>query len=75
MLTRADIEDALTVLAERLAAEGTRLRIYIVGSAALVLAGFDRPPTNATYYPHDELKPSSARWLADLLPQDPRAAR
>jgi hypothetical protein len=46
MLTRADIEEALTVLAERLAAEGARLRIYIVGSAALVLAGFDRPPTN-----------------------------
>jgi hypothetical protein len=46
VLTRVEIEDALTALAQRLAAEGARLRIHIVGSAALVLAGFDRPYTH-----------------------------
>jgi hypothetical protein len=46
VLTRFEIEGALTALAERLAAEGARLRIHIVGSAALVLAGFDRPYTH-----------------------------
>ena len=25
-----------------------------------------------TYYPHDELKATSARWLANLLPDEPR---
>jgi hypothetical protein len=46
VLTRAEIEGALTALAERLAIEKARLRIHIVGSAALVLAGFDRPSTH-----------------------------
>lgn len=175
MLARAEIEEALTTLADRLAAKGARFRIHVLGSAALVLSGLDRPPTNdvdgaaseramvlevvadiadergwrrdwfsdgvtqflpdygapqwwtfverggvevvvapydlmlamklhagrgrrdeedvvslvralglgsraearqifETYYPHDELKPTSVRWLATLLPEDePRA--